>query len=47
MSAPAAASQGADGYALRGIYFRREIYESTADCLTAASAKGLPLDLCQ
>jgi hypothetical protein len=34
-------------YALRAIYFRRELYKSTADCLTAAHAQRLPLEVCQ
>jgi hypothetical protein len=40
-------AQGADAYSLRGIYFKREWFESPADCLTAAYAKGLPLEVCQ
>ena len=34
-------------FALRAVYFRRDAYSSTADCLTAAHAQRLPLDLCQ
>jgi len=34
-------------YALRGVYFKRDSYSSTADCLTAAYAQELPLDLCR
>jgi hypothetical protein len=34
-------------YSLRAIYFKREMFQSTADCLTAASAKRLPLELCR
>ena len=34
-------------YALRAIYFRRESYKSTADCLTAAHAQHLPLEICR
>ena len=43
------ARQGGAGsdYSLRGVYFRREWFGSTADCLTAASARRLPLELCQ
>ena len=37
----------ADTYSLRGVYFSPEQFSSTADCLTAASAHGLPLDLCR
>lgn len=37
----------ADTYALQGINFNPEQFRSTADCLTAASARGLPLDLCR
>jgi len=33
-------------YSLKGIYFNPKQFSSTADCLTAASAAGLPLDLC-
>lgn len=34
-------------YQLRAIYFRRDLFESTADCLTAAHAQQLPLELCR
>ena len=49
---PAAAAGGtpADAtglYSLRGVYFSPQQFDSTADCLTAASAQGLPLDLCR
>lgn len=37
----------ARAFALRAVYFRRELYRSTADCLTAAYTQRLPLDLCQ
>ncbi len=47
VGAPAAATtQGADAYALHGIYFRRDAYQSVTDCLNAAAAKRLPLALC-
>jgi hypothetical protein len=36
-----------DAYSLQGIYFKREWFESPADCLTAAYAKRLPLEVCQ
>jgi hypothetical protein len=50
-ASPAPAAAGATGdatglYSLRGVYFNPRQFESTADCLTAASAQGLPLDLC-
>jgi len=41
------ASQGPGIYALRGVYFKREWFESPAACLTAAYARGLPLSLCR
>jgi hypothetical protein len=34
-------------YQLRPVYFRREQFNSTADCLTAAHGQKLPLDLCR
>jgi hypothetical protein len=34
-------------YSLRAIYFRREMFRSTADCLTAAYAQHLPLEVCR
>jgi len=34
-------------YTLRAIYFRRESFKSTADCLTAAHAQQLPLEVCR
>jgi hypothetical protein len=32
---------------LRAVYFRRDLYKGTADCLTAAHAQQLPLEVCQ
>jgi hypothetical protein len=34
-------------FQLHAVYFPRDRYKSTADCLTAASSQGLPLDLCR
>ncbi|MGE5149456.1 MAG: hypothetical protein ACM3II_04975 [Rhodospirillaceae bacterium] len=34
-------------YSLQGVYFNPQQFDSVADCLTAASSHGLPLDLCQ
>jgi hypothetical protein len=34
-------------YSLQGVYFNPKEFDSPADCLTAASSHGLPLDLCQ
>jgi hypothetical protein len=34
-------------YSLQGVYFNPKEFTSVADCLTAASSHGLPLDLCQ
>jgi hypothetical protein len=48
--APAAGRAAEDStgiYALRGVYFNPTQFSSTADCLTAASAQHLPLDLCR
>jgi len=39
--------QGARPYSLRAIYFRRDQFRSTADCLTAAYTQRLPLEVCQ
>jgi hypothetical protein len=33
-------------YQLRAVYFRRDLFKSTADCLTAAYTQRLPLSLC-
>jgi hypothetical protein len=38
---------GARPYSLRAIYFRRDQFKSTADCLTAAYTQRLPLEVCQ
>jgi hypothetical protein len=43
-----AALQGAaPPYSLRAIYFRRDQFRSTGDCLTAANTQRLPLEVCQ
>jgi len=34
-------------YQLHPLYFRRDQFESVADCLTAAYSQKLPLDLCR
>jgi hypothetical protein len=34
-------------YSTRAIYFRRELFRSTADCLTAAYTQHLPLEVCR
>jgi hypothetical protein len=34
-------------FQLRAVYFRRDLFKSTADCLTAARSQQLPLDLCR
>jgi hypothetical protein len=34
-------------YSLRGVFFKREQFSSVADCLTAAHAEGLPLEVCK
>ena len=34
-------------FQLRAVYFPRDRYKSTADCLTAASSQNLPLDVCR
>jgi hypothetical protein len=39
--------QSARPYSLRAIYFRRDQFRSTADCLTAAHTQRLPLEVCQ
>jgi hypothetical protein len=36
-----------EDYALRGIYFPRAAFRTPAECLTAAYARRLPLDLCR
>jgi len=47
LAATAAQQQDARTYSLHGVYFKREQFRSVADCLTAASAEGLPLEVCQ
>jgi hypothetical protein len=39
--------QAPTAYALRGIYFNRDWFTTPAECLTAAYARGLPLQVCQ
>jgi hypothetical protein len=39
--------QSAWPYSLRAIYFRRDQFRSTSDCLTAAYTQRLPLEVCQ
>jgi hypothetical protein len=34
-------------YSLRAIYFRRDQFKTTADCLTSAYTQRLPLEVCQ
>ena len=34
-------------FQLHAVYFPRNRYKSTADCLTAASSQNLPLDVCR
>jgi hypothetical protein len=34
-------------YRISARYFRRQLFKSTADCMTAAYAQRLPLELCQ
>ena len=34
-------------YSLRAIYFRRDQFRSTADCVAAAYGQRLPLEVCQ
>jgi hypothetical protein len=34
-------------FQLQPVYFRADLFSSTADCLTAAHSQGLPLDLCR
>jgi hypothetical protein len=41
------AGAGTRYYYFNGAYFYPSAYQSTADCLTAAYTKGLPLELCK
>jgi hypothetical protein len=34
-------------YSIEAVYFNAKRYRSTADCLTAAHAAALPLELCR
>jgi hypothetical protein len=45
--APSGQTQALSSYSLQGVYFNPKEFSSVADCLTAASSHGLPLDLCQ
>ena len=46
---PRASAKGAAArmYALQGVYFKGRGFSSVADCLTAASAEALPLEVCR
>ena len=46
---PRASAKGATArmYALQGVHFKGRGFSSVADCLTAASAEALPLEVCQ
>jgi hypothetical protein len=45
--AAGARTQALSSYSLQGVYFNPKQFDSAADCLTAASSHGLPLDVCQ
>jgi hypothetical protein len=45
--AGSAAGSATGIYSLQGVYFNRKQFSSMADCLTAASAQGLPLEICR
>ena len=47
VNATASRSQALQGYELQGVYFKREWFKSVADCLTAAAARHLPLQICE
>jgi hypothetical protein len=34
-------------YKLQPVYFRRDAFKTTADCMTAAYSQKLPLDVCR
>jgi hypothetical protein len=34
-------------YSVQGVYFSRGQFQSTADCMTAAYTRRLPLQLCK
>ena len=36
-----------DRYALRPVYFDAQAFETASDCLTAASLRRLPLEVCE
>jgi|FEC22Drversion2_1045045.scaffolds.fasta_scaffold01295_3 hypothetical protein len=42
-----AAPRVPDRYSLRPVYFDNQAFESAADCLTAASLRRLPLEVCE
>lgn len=44
---PATPDPSLSSYSLQGVYFNPKEFDTVADCLTAASSHGLPLDLCQ
>jgi hypothetical protein len=41
------AQERARAFSLRAKYFRHDLYKSDADCLTAAYAQQLPLEMCK
>jgi hypothetical protein len=47
VAASPAERQKLRSYQLRPVYFPRDRYTSTADCMTAAYSKGLPVDVCR
>ena len=49
-AAPGAGGAAGDAtglYSLHGVYFNPQKFTSVADCLTAASAQQLPLEVCR
>ena len=34
-------------YSVRAVYFRRDQFKSTADCLATAHGQGLPVEVCE
>jgi len=41
------APRSLDRYALRPVYFDAQGFETASDCLTAASLRRLPLEVCE
>jgi hypothetical protein len=44
---PSSARRSPDRYALRPVYFDAQAFQTASDCLTAASLRRVPLEVCE